>query len=254
MSSHRFSAPTLLALLVAVVLAVAACGGASTATQTPGATASTSPSDSPLASASPDAGSAAPTTGTTDGLGGAAGNLSNIESYQFKIVMSGGTFGTMLGSAPIIGTVTTNPKAAQMNMMGMDIVEVDGKTWVKFGEQWIESTDENTSSLADSFSPDAMFGSTLSGAAADGYHPVGDEDKNGVATVHYTADTTVLSGYGDLFGVGGSATWSADVWVAKDGGYPVSMAITATGGDESFEMTFDITNINDPSNKVEQPN
>lgn len=46
---------------------------------------------------------------------------------------------------------------------------------------------------------------------------------------------------------------SADVWVAKGGGYPVSMSVQAAGGSENFEMSFDITDINNPSNKVESP-
>jgi hypothetical protein len=53
--------------------------------------------------------------------------------------------------------------------------------------------------------------------------------------------------------VDGAATWSADVWVAKDGGYPVCMSIIASGGSERFEMTYDVTDVNNPSNKVEQP-
>ena len=51
------------------------------------------------------------------------------------------------------------------------------------------------------------------------------------------------------------ATWSADIWIAKDGGYPVSIAIVATAKDGTipYETTFDLTNINDAANKVTAP-
>lgn len=260
MSIRRSVVPTPLALAIAAVLAVAACGGSS-ATQAPASLApSTAASTAPAAStpASPDvsqpsAEASEPAGGDEGGLSGAAARLSGMDSYKFKIVMTGGSFGSLLGTEPITGTVTTNPKAAQMSMMGMEIVEVDGKTWVKLGTDWTESTDSSTSSLADSFSPEKMFGSTLSGSAAAGYKAVGEEPKNGVAAVHYTADATVLGTYGSLFGVEGNATWSADVWVAKDGGYPVSMSVLATGGTEEFKMIFDVTDINSPSNKIVSP-
>ena len=58
-------------------------------------------------------------------------------------------------------------------------------TWVKLGTDSTESTDSSTASLADSFSPEKMFGSTLSGSAAAGYKAVGEEQKNGVGAVHY---------------------------------------------------------------------
>jgi hypothetical protein len=51
------------------------------------------------------------------------------------------------------------------------------------------------------------------------------------------------------------ATWTADVWIAQNGGYPVSMSILAKASDNSilYEIQFDITNINDPANKVTAP-
>ena len=84
----------------------------------------------------------------------------------------------MLGTEPITGTVTTNPKAAQMSMMGIEMIEVNGKTWIKMGTDWTESTDDSTSSLADSFAPEKMFGSTLSGAPPRA--ALGEKKKNGV--------------------------------------------------------------------------
>ena len=68
------------------------------------------------------------------------------------------------------------------------------------------------------------------------------------------ATTAALAEYGSTLGVT-VATWSADVWIATDGGYPVSMDILATASDNSvaYEIKFDITNVNDPANKVTAP-
>ena len=263
MSIRRSVVPMPLTLAIAAALAVAACGGSAPATQAPdGAASSAAPAASAAASAAaaqpsaevsqPSAEASQAPAGDTGGLSGAAARLSSINSYKFKMTLSGGSFGTMLGTEPITGTVTTNPKAAQMSMMGIEMVEVNGKTWIKMGTDWTESTDDSTSSLADSFAPEKMFGSTLSGSAAAGYKAAGEEQKNGVAAVHYKADANQLGEYGSLFGVE-DATWSADVWIAKGGGYPVSMSVQATGGSEKFQMSFDITDINNPSNTVESP-
>ena len=259
MSIRRSVVPLPLTLAIAAALAVAACGGSAPATQAPGGAASSTAPAASAAAAQPSAEVSQPSAeasqapaGDTGGLSGAAARLSSINSYKFKMTLSGGSFGTMLGTEPITGTVTTNPKAAQMSMMGIDMVEADGKTWIKMGTDWTESTDDSSSSLADSFAPEKMFGSTLSDSAAQGYKAAGEEQKNGVAAVHYKADANQLGEYGSLFGVEG-ATWSADVWIAKEGGYPVSMSVQATGGSEKFQMSFDITDINNPSNKVELP-
>jgi hypothetical protein len=267
MPASRSFATGKLAVAVAALLAVAACGG-STAVPTPpsstGPAAATAapapatviaPASAPAAPASVEATTEAtqPSTGGTGDLGDAAANLSNISSFKFKIKMAGGSFGSLLGTDPITGSVTTNPKAAQMSLMGMEYIEVGDKSWVKIGDTWTANDGDSSSSLADSFAPEKMFGSVLSGSAASGYHSTGDEQKNGVSAVHYQADASAIAEYAGLFGVKGNASWSSDVWIAKDGGYPVSMSVIATGGTETFEMTFDISNINDPSIKIETP-
>jgi hypothetical protein len=54
-----------------------------------------------------------------------------------------------------------------------------------------------------------------------------------------------------------STSFQADLWVAKDGNYPVSgiygFAASSPGQGASFGYSFDITNINDASNIVTAP-
>jgi hypothetical protein len=99
-----------------------------------------------------------------------------------------------------------------------------------------------------------MFSSALDTSSASGWNKVGTETKNGVSADHYQASSSALAEYGSSLGVTG-ATWSADVWIATDGGYPVSMAIVATASDKSvaYEIKFDLSNVNDPANKITAP-
>ena len=115
-------------------------------------------------------------------------------------------------------------------------------------------TEASGTSMADSFSPATMFSSAIDTSTAGGYTKVGSENKNGVQADHYQASAADLAEYGSMLGVTG-ATWTADVWVAQDGGYPVSMSILAKATDNSvaYEIQFDITNVNDPANKVTAP-
>ena len=65
---------------------------------------------------------------------------------------------------------------------------------------------------------------------------------------------SALAELGSVSGVRG-ATWSADLWISKEGGYPVSIAILATAKDGTipYQTTFDLSNINEASNKVTAP-
>jgi hypothetical protein len=86
-----------------------------------------------------------------------------------------------------------------------------------------------------------------------GLTPVGEEAKNGVETIHYTASGEELGAMiGSSLGLPDSE-WTVDFWVAKDGGYAVSYSVVGEGSGGSFEMTLDVTDINNPANAVEPP-
>jgi len=108
--------------------------------------------------------------------------------------------------------------------------------------------------MVDSFAPSAMFSSMIDPSTVSGFTKVGTEQKNGVTADHYQGSQAALSDLGSALGVQG-ATWTADVWIATNGGYPVGMAIIGTAADKSiaYEILFNITNVNDPSNTVTKP-
>jgi len=93
--------------------------------------------------------------------------------------------------------------------------------------------------------PDSLYGSDFNSNAAD-FKVVGEETKNGVDCIHYS-DTTNLGVGGAALGV--ARTFTADLWVAKTGNYPVSgfygYSASAGGQSGSWSYSFEITHVND---------
>ena len=54
-----------------------------------------------------------------------------------------------------------------------------------------------------------------------------------------------------------AGAWTADVWLANQGGYPIAMSIVGTTSPTDktvvYERTFDLTNVNSTSNQVTAP-
>jgi hypothetical protein len=248
----------LLVLLTATAVALSACGGSS-ATAAPGGTSSGG------GSTSTDAGGNSNSSGS--GLSGAAGAFAAIDSYKFSMTLAGDDLGSTVamlgapapsGNAPLTysGTMIARPaKAADISMTGFHVVEIGGFDYRDIGDTggFVKSAVEGTG-MTDSLSPIEMFQNMIDPSVISGYDKVGSETKDKVDTDHYQASASVLAGYESLISVT-DAKWTADVWIAKNGGYPVSMSILAKAGDDSivYEILFDITNINDTANKVTAP-
>jgi hypothetical protein len=147
-----------------------------------------------------------------------------------------------------------NP-AADIKVGNTETIEIGGFQYVTLGTAGFMKTASGGTSLAASFSPAQMFTNLVGASTYNGYTKIGPETKNGVMTDHYQANQTVLSQYGSMAGVASGATWSAEVWIAQNGGYPVSMNITAKAADSSvaYQVLFDVTNVNDPANTVTVP-
>jgi hypothetical protein len=198
------------------------------------------------------------------GLGDASSAFASITSYKFAMTIAGGPYSGMLsmlgsavgtGNAAITtsGTVTVKPeKASDVMIATMHTISVGGFDYIDLGTGTFLKASSTGNSTADEFSPSSMF--TNFGSMSD-YSKVGSEKKNGVDTDHYQAKSSAFTGMGSSMGVVANATWTGDIWIATNGGYPVSSAIFAktSDGTVAFQMTFDITNINDSSLKVTAP-
>lgn len=262
----------LVSALVAGVF-VAACGGPTTA---PG---SVTPGGSePATSQAPGA------TGTGGGPGGsqdvtagsafgtAANGLNALDSYKFNVQItssSNGTFGSE-GTTSFTGTVVHKPdeeqqfdeivKDAAGNVTSeLHFVIIGSNAWTK------EKSDDSYTAVPAAavtpmmtafaaFRPEQLFG-TAFGTLGSDYHLVGTETKNGVNSQHFSGDESIGAFFSALSGTSGS--WQSDVWLAVDGGYLVSSNVSASAATAtsagSFSISVDITNVNDPANKLTPP-
>ena len=233
-------------LLTVMAMALSACAGSST-TAGPG---------NPGPTSSPDM-----------GLGAAASAFANVRSYNFSMTLAGGTFSSMLamlptssavGDAPftIGGTIVVKTEeAADIKMIGLHIVEIGGQDYLDMsGTGSFDQITISGTKLAERFSPATMFSSAINPSTVGGYDRVGADTKNGVQADHYQASTAGLATLGSIAAITG-ATWTSDVWTAQEGGYPVRMAIVGTAANKSivYEVLFDISNVDDPGNKVTVP-
>ena len=267
---HQRSTVPVPVLMLVAVLALAACGGSTPAASSePGATPAAGTTAAPAATsgaAGTEAPAASPAEGGID-IGSAAASLDNLDNYSFKIEMKaeGGSEFMMVpsgGSLVMEGDVILKPTQA----VDVTMTTGDGTTtsvigyriigdtaYINLGgDSWMAAPADDAQSAVDAFKPEQMLGSYSN---LEGLSKVGEEDKNGVPSDHYSS--TADPGIGSMFGLPG-ATWTSDVWIAKDGGFVVSAAMTATGKNESgeqgtFVMTVDVTGANDPNLVIEPP-
>ena len=226
---------------LAIGLVAAACGGSAQPTVSPGSHPAGSGADvaRPLAA-------------------GLAANLNKLTSYRFTASNVGSTGG---GSYSIAGTVVNTPVAsvsikqagAQFIVIGAAAwTSIDGKSWMAIDPQAVGATD---------ILPGKEYGSWFD-AKASYFEVVGDETKNNVPCTHYRGNSALNSIYAGLAGSSNAAEFQADVWIAKDGNYPVSgvygfsaptSGSASPSGSGSWGFQFDITDVNAAANSLVQP-
>ena len=130
---------------------------------------------------------------------------------------------------------------SQDSIDSMEIYMVDNTTYMKLGDQWMTLPREESDDMETfNFSPDEIL------TGAEDVKKVGIEDINGVPAVHYHFDN--VEDYETLFNgmlddVVNPENYTVeldqsqvtgDIWIAKDGKYPVKI-------DWSMVVTFEIT-------------
>ncbi len=228
------------AFLLSASALVAACGGAA-ATTTPGAATPT-----PTA---PAGGEAIPTPpeGALPSLGAIpsfdlsqlASGLENHDSYKASLSIG--------GTPSYETTVVTKPVVSRDIKLkdGTHLVVVGDEAWAGQGDGPLQSMPTALATqLYAAFDPTVLFkgfsGPEWAASAVD----KGTEQKNGQNTHHYHIDsTTAANGFSGI-----PAGASVDTWIA-DEGYLVSLVATGFGQD----LDIEVTNIDDPANKVEKP-
>ena len=260
----------LLIFAVAAAISLSACGGGSATPTPPASTATSTGASQPTATGQA-------TAAVTVDLGSALAALEGVTSYKFTMTETGGSLGDTLSMLPIpqtgipsftmSGTVILKPaKAGDVTVKAtLHVISIGGFDYADIGLTGaFTKNDSATTSLIDSLSPIAVYSSTFGSSFdfAAGFNKKGSETKNGVDSDFYQATdagSAALAELGSVAGLG-DLTWTGEIWVAKKGGYPVSMTITAsslaTATSEASVMyarSFDITKVNDAGNKVTAP-
>jgi hypothetical protein len=166
------------------------------------------------------------------------------------------------------------PDRGQESMKGSnDGVDVEGefdgiiigdKMWMRLGGDWAEM---ETLTRADQLGPPGLLLdfnlrnlTSLEGT---------EETVNDVPSLHYQFGRDEISGLGKkfaeqshIFGEEGEprdlpADLQVDLWLAEDGNWPVRMLVSASdvvdGEETRFKFSLDVTDVNDPSIKIEAP-
>ena len=247
----------LLILTAVISIVFSACsGGSSTPSPAPAATSSDQSTPQPTA--------ASTSTYTGPILGGAAAAMANISSFQFTMTVAGDNLSDTLATLPgagnsgngpfsLKGTFVLKPaKAADVTVTGaLHIISVDGSDYQDPGITG-SFTKTDATGLVDSLSPIAVYAEFNPNAS--GFTLVGTETKDGIDTDHYQAGKSALAELASIAGVD-NATWTADVWIARSSGYPISVSVVAKASDNTipYEIVFDLTKVDDPGNKVTAP-
>jgi hypothetical protein len=239
---------SVLALTLAGVV-LAACGGAAspspaaTAPAVPAATEAPSGTAASAPSIAPGASSGAPGID----LGAAAQALESIDSYRLTMTLEGATATT------IQATVVRQPEPAQQLSITsggstQNIILIDQQAWLDPGTgTYAPVPAELASGMSQAFDPVLLLGTFSNPLLRVGLEEIGREDRNGVSATHYRLDPDGPAG--QAAGLPEGATM--DLWLADEGHM---VAFEATNIDPATPgIRFDITNVNDPANRVEAP-
>ena len=243
-ATHRRAG--LLAALAALSLGIAACGGATTTTDEPTGTPTDAPteapSDGPPASepAASDPAIVLPSFDPT----AIYENLEGVDSY--RVVVS--TDGEVSYSAVVV----TKPELARDITLGDSpdddrIVVIGDEAWMGSGDALEPVPPAMSTAMLAAFDPMIMFGGFAQAGAWGGAEDLGTENRNGIDAQHFRIDGSTFAGTIPSMPEGASI----DAWIATDGGYLVGLEIVGEGGTDGF--TVDVSDVNDPSLRVERP-
>ena len=115
---------------------------------------------------------------------------------------------------------------------------VDGEVWAPL---------DNVADVTDLL-PAAYYG-TWFDPHVSGFGAVGDETRNDVACTHYSGSQSLGNLYASMTG----GTFQAELWIARNGAFPVRGRYLVPQAGNPSGYTFEITNVDDPTNAVTAP-
>lgn len=247
----------LAALTIATGLIVAACGSSTASSSAAASTEasaapsveapSAAPSEAPASQAPAE--SAAPSVGAlpTFDLEALTGAIPGVDSYR--------TSTSVGGVKQYESVVVTKPELSKAITVYDDKGNVSNRYVIIGKDAWqAEGADgafnsvpsQLATSFLVAFDPAVMLGAYANIDWANVATNQGMEEKNGVQAHHVRIDSTSLLGAAGAMPAGAAI----DVWVA-DAGYLVAWEMT--GFPDNADFSIQVTNVNDPTNKVEKP-
>lgn len=240
---------------MAFALVAAACGNASL-TPNPSGTAGSGPTGSSTAGRI--------TAGIGNSLApGLSAGLDKLDSYQFNWTL---TVASSAGSEPWVTGTVINKGTKSYRIVdpgAVQFIVVGDRAWTSIdaGKTWA-TTDVSSVDLTN-LSLDTGYATWFDKNAVS-FKKVDEETKNGVQSVRYKGDSSLTGLYSSVSGALGQLT--ADLWIAKDGNYPVSGSFgysassadssgssAKSGNSGSFGFSFDVTDVDDSANAVAAP-
>lgn len=243
------------ALLVLVALVVTACGGstssagASTSAPAESQSEPSEPAASEPAASEPTASDVLPSLGAIPSfdLEALAGTLP-VDSYRTQVSLNGEPqFETVVVKEPVLSKAITIYDQGEVTTR---FIIIGDEAWMAEGADGEFVAPPGGSAFATTmlaaYDPALMLGAWTgvdwAGAAAN----VGTEERNGVQAHHLRIDSTTFVGAAGAMPAGSAI----DIWVA-DEGYLVAWEMS--GFEEDANFAINVTNIDDPANKVERP-
>jgi hypothetical protein len=234
------------ALLIVVMLLVAACGGA-TATPISAVGDATPTPAAGEATPTPESGEATPDLAIpTFDLGALTGGIPGVDSYRTSFTI-GGELGyeSVVVTKPVLSkditTFNGGEPSTKFIIIGDEVWTADGP-----GAEYQSVPPELGNAMLMAFDPTLMLGAFGGANIAGVGGLVGTEDKNGVQARHIKIDPTTAAGFAAAMPAGSAI----DIWVAE-AGYLVAWEMSGFEADSN--ISIQVTNVNDPSNKVERP-
>ena len=193
----------------------------------------------------------------------AADALADLDSYRVSVVSRGLVpASTANGEVTMSSTLVQGAApAAAFTMTGVDGLEggrleaivIGEEAWLKSGSgSWLRSPGgaADFDAAFTTLSPIGLVSGFEGLALAT--NKVGDERKNGEPATHYVSQDG-----DDDAAAAGLTHGVTNLWLAADGGYLLGLTIDGTwdldGTPTPIRLTINVTNVNDPANRVTPP-